>query len=616
MGLNKTHRFSSEKREKTNDDVNVSNIPKALTEYKHWVCWQYVPRDNGQLGKKPVNPESQDAASVTDPNTWRSIDVAEAVHSAENTEDTDGIGFVFSDDDPFVGLDLDNCVQGGELADWARDIVERLDSYTEYSPSGTGVHIIVEGTLPDGGNRNSDVEMYESSRYFTVTGNHLEGTPTMVEDSQTAMETVHKDAIVEGVAASDATTDQQSESTKNVAGGPSDTSSRLTEIEATVTDQFDEQTWAVTEAALAAHATLLLDGPQNCTGLIIVGETGAGKTTVLRFFEQGLDDMVYRSDDLTPASFVSQDASQAEEQLEEVDLLPRIKHKTLLVRDMSTWFTGDRDAIGKRLSNLAHVLDGEGFTRDAGSHGRRGYQGDYRFAFLGATTPLKPRVWDQMGHTGNRFVFVKMPGTTDVETAVEDVFEENEYGDRIDKCRGVVQDHLQTLWEEHGGYGSVNWSGSPDDDMKEVFTYLTKLVVTGRAPLDEGTPVQEGSHRIATALRDIARGHALLDGRRQVELADAQVCARIALSTMPQKRRPVIRTLLNPEIGNQLTAQDLEVQTGLTRPTVHKRMELLDDLGVADFTEVKSDDRDTKQLELTPEFVWPEALDFPNFERR
>ena len=65
----------------------------------------------------------------------------------------------------------------GEIKEWAWQIIKRLNSYTEISPSGQGVHIMIKGTVPPGGNKKGQVEMYSQGRYFTMTGHHLGGTP-------------------------------------------------------------------------------------------------------------------------------------------------------------------------------------------------------------------------------------------------------------------------------------------------------------------------------------------------------------------------------------------------------------------------------------------------------
>ena len=99
-------------------------------------------------------------------------------------EAEDGLGFVFTEDDPFVGVDLDDYREVGELTEWAEAIVDRLDSYTEVSPSGTDVHVLIEGMIPSTKSRSGSVQCYDSRRFFTMTGDHLPGTPTSLSDAE------------------------------------------------------------------------------------------------------------------------------------------------------------------------------------------------------------------------------------------------------------------------------------------------------------------------------------------------------------------------------------------------------------------------------------------------
>ena len=107
-----------------------------------------------------------------------------------NSNGFDGIGFVFSDHDDYAGLDFDNCVDPitGEIIDpqverWARD----LDSYTEYSQSLSGLHVIVKGHIPGPHKRQGNVEMYHTGRYFCMTGQRYDGSPASIESRQDAL---------------------------------------------------------------------------------------------------------------------------------------------------------------------------------------------------------------------------------------------------------------------------------------------------------------------------------------------------------------------------------------------------------------------------------------------
>lgn len=154
-------------------------IPADLKTLPHWVCWKAI-LNGGRVEKIPVCAQSGRNASSTDPETW--TDYVTAVMKAYTAENL-GLGFVFAQTAGIVGIDLDKCRDAttGTLEPWAQDIVTEIDSYTEISPSGTGVHIFVRGGLPPGRMKKGHIEAYQQGRFFTITGRHLEGTPMTIE---------------------------------------------------------------------------------------------------------------------------------------------------------------------------------------------------------------------------------------------------------------------------------------------------------------------------------------------------------------------------------------------------------------------------------------------------
>lgn len=157
-------------------------IPEELRKRDQWVTWRVEERD-GKPTKVPYGVGGK-RASTNDPSTWMTFEDA--------SSKSDKIGFVFSLD-PYLGADLDKCrnPETGEVKPWALEVVRELNSYTEVSPSGTGLHIIVEANLPPGGNRRGKLEMYSSGRYFCMTGNLYNGTPRTIEAGQNAVDALH-----------------------------------------------------------------------------------------------------------------------------------------------------------------------------------------------------------------------------------------------------------------------------------------------------------------------------------------------------------------------------------------------------------------------------------------
>lgn len=166
----------------------LANIPDELKARPQWVVWREEKRQ-GKLTKVPYSPKSGYKAKSDTHATWSSWEAA--VSAYQDGHNYAGIGYVFTDDDNMTGIDLDKCGDGKQFEPWALDIVEEMASYTEKSPSGRGLHIIVKGKLPPDGRRKGKVEMYDQLRYFTMTGDVLPSTPPTIEKRQDALDTLH-----------------------------------------------------------------------------------------------------------------------------------------------------------------------------------------------------------------------------------------------------------------------------------------------------------------------------------------------------------------------------------------------------------------------------------------
>ncbi len=169
--------------------VCKDNIPQDLKELLQWVAWRSEVRGNKPT-KIPYNVKTGGYAKSTSPDTW--VDFQTAFSSYNNGSGYNGIGFVLSKDDPFCGIDVDHCIdRNGRIQPWAQAIIDDIKSYSEISPSGTGVRIFVKASLPPGGRKKGNIECYQDGRYLTVTGHHIKGTPTTIEDRQSEISSFH-----------------------------------------------------------------------------------------------------------------------------------------------------------------------------------------------------------------------------------------------------------------------------------------------------------------------------------------------------------------------------------------------------------------------------------------
>src|SRR6056297_57710 len=157
---------------------------KSLKEFNQWVCWGF------EEGRKiPISPTTGNHASVTAKSTWRSFQEASKVSVGE------GVGFVFTEEDPFFGVDIDDCVdEDGNFSGLAKFAVRQLKNcYMEYSPSGKGLHIIGRGKVPTWASKNKQslhLEIYDKCRYFTMTFDKLPDSADDPGESQEGLENI------------------------------------------------------------------------------------------------------------------------------------------------------------------------------------------------------------------------------------------------------------------------------------------------------------------------------------------------------------------------------------------------------------------------------------------
>ena len=383
------------------------------------------------------------------------------------------------------------------------------------------------------------------------------------------------------------------------------------DVRKVISDEFGDKGWSVMKPLLAIHATLLLNDIESSRAMMVEGQSGVGKTMLLKTFGD-LNEQFCRRSDVTPASFVSAGSSNSNSSSTNNDLLPLLEGRTLAVRDAQTLFTGSEKTVESTWGKMARIMDGDGYYRQTATGGKVGYD-DIRFNFIGATTPLSPRAWKMMGNVGQRLLFVQWPDEDYDGVWLPSVVNGGERRP-IERGSNAVQEFLQDLWDYHGGSESVTWT---DDSMrKEVgvpLQRLARIVAHARGSLQSGRANIEAPKRIGKLLHDLARGHALIHGRTHLELEDVEACGRVALSTMPAKRRGTIRALLNPERNDPLTAGDVETILDVSRPTARDRIDEVATLGIGKIVDKTGRGGTMKAVEVKSKFCWPSGIPFPEF---
>lgn len=180
-------------------NLDLTYIPQPLIDRPQWVVWKIEQREDKPT-KVPYNAHTGYEAKSNDAATWAPFMVAVAAYQ-DGTNGYAGIGYVFSLDDPYTGIDLDDCIQDGRVLPWAEQLLLALNSYSEVSPSGTGIKIWVEGKTPGSAKPKKakipaevipsdapgSIEIYPAKRFFTMTGWHVEGMPREIRSANGAL---------------------------------------------------------------------------------------------------------------------------------------------------------------------------------------------------------------------------------------------------------------------------------------------------------------------------------------------------------------------------------------------------------------------------------------------
>ncbi len=384
-----------------------------------------------------------------------------------------------------------------------------------------------------------------------------------------------------------------------------------------ITGNFPELFLAA-EFGASIMAQILIKDITNPFALVLVDVPSAGKTIAINFFAE-IDGLTYTSDKFTPASFVSNATNVKKEALADIDLLPKLKYKMFLIRDLATLFSKQDDELNECLGTLTRVLDGEGFATDTGVHGQRQYVGEYLFMILAGSTPIPPRVWKMMGNLGSRLFFLSMHSRDKSDDELANQLTTLAYKDKEKLCRTATKRFLQTLWSNHPN--GADWNKSDDEKeyilvigrcarmlarMRGVINVWKERVVSpeGEESYDHTVPVTEKPDRINQLLYNLCRGHALACGRTQINEDDLRLAVELAIESAPMNRARLLGKLLKN--GGAMTTGEIQVALNCSPPTALKEMETMSILGVGYLSTAASDSagRPEKTLHLAKSFTW------------
>lgn len=343
------------------------------------------------------------------------------------------------------------------------------------------------------------------------------------------------------------------------------------------------------EAGLSVIAQLLIEDIKNPFALVYVDVPSSGKTIALNFFST-IKELIYTTDNFTPASFVSHSANTKKKDLEKNDMLPQIKYKTLVIRDLAPIFAKRDEDVQAMLGILIRVLDGEGLETNSGLYGKRGYVGDYLFMLLSASTPIRPRIWKVMGNLGSRLFFINIDSTEKDESTLANQLKTPCWDKEI-LCREATEEFIKTLWNKHPE--GVFWNRENDEQsFMEIIARLAKILARlrsamnvwedhfGQKKYNHTQPTTEMPDRLNQLIYNLARGHALICGRENINQEDLKITLRVSLDSAPPNRSKIFKHLM--QNNGHLATNEVMSILKCSRPTALKLMQELFILEIVD----------------------------------
>jgi DNA-binding transcriptional regulator GbsR (MarR family) len=350
---------------------------------------------------------------------------------------------------------------------------------------------------------------------------------------------------------------------------------------------------------------------------IILGRPSSTKTVTISLPRKW--PCTYYSDNFTAKAFVSHStAVGSKEELAQIDMLPKIKDKLFLTPELSPMFSAKDDDLIQILGIITRIADGQGLMTDSGVYGQRGYDGKLMFTWVGAAVDIPHKVYKLLGNLGAKLYFFRMPYIS--KTEEELVRKTNEdFDSKFGEIQAALFDYL--MWFEVGpsliedkssGLPKMKWDESKDDlKARKIIARLAKLLshlrCVAKAWDTENTQgsqygyslsLPEDPSRAVTVLANLAKGHALLEGRNYISKKDVPPVIKTVLSTAQIERTSIFGLLLAN--GGSLTTSQITEYLNISQPTALKTMAEIKAVGLVTEDWVGTE----KRVSLRHEFSW------------
>ena len=362
---------------------------------------------------------------------------------------------------------------------------------------------------------------------------------------------------------------------------------------------------------------------KNCTlpfiG-IILGRPGSQKTLGIELKRK--ERFTYYTDSFSAKAFVSHRPAVSREQLEAIDMLPKIKNKLFLTPELSPTFGKNEDDLKEIISIITRIADGHGYKSDSGAHGGRGYTGEWMFTWIGAAVDIPHSVHKLLSNLGPKIYFYRIPKITKSEKDYLSQLKGDDFAIKFKKVQEAETDYWrifdsapELILEESSNLLKMQWDQERDDDnaLRAIIKLgillgpLRAYAPTWGTKDTQGTdyayaiPKVEEPDRAIEQLRNLARGHALSQGRNYIMMEDVPITIKTVLSTASIERVNILDLLL--AYGGTLTTSQIRIIIKLHKHVAHRTMAELKAVGLVDLDEGQHSNSE-KKITLEQDFNW------------
>lgn len=376
--------------------------------------------------------------------------------------------------------------------------------------------------------------------------------------------------------------------------------------------------WPGLEFVLSAKSILNIKGCTLPFAGILLGPPSCLKTVNIELFRKW--PQTYYTDNFSARSFVSHSTAVSREQLQEIDMLPRIRNKLFLTPELAPTFAAKDEELIQVLGIMTRILDGHGYESDTGAHGHRGYNERMMFVWLGAAVDIPRKVHKHLATLGPKLYFLRLSAFNkseddyfkqlgdDFEAKIKEIHTALfEYLKYFESCpRAVIENEVP----------KILWDDTKDEEsavrqiikLGQLLAHLRGVVSTWETQGTQGSdysycmPTIEEPGRAITQLRNLARGHALIKGRNSITSDDIPIVIKVVLSTASIERATIFDILISHK--GTLTTSVITRSLNVTAHTAHRTMTELSALGLVDSTALTNTPNSEKKITLKADFSW------------